>query len=381
MKCDLTRKRRSARNEFYALLALLVLATPGYGQDSLDFQEASIIESKTVPNETPTKGKELVSQTLDPPGIPSDHNPALQISSFVRRIFQDAKGNLWFGTNGDGVCRYDGKSLTFFSSREGLSGTAIRGIVEDKDGNLWFGTNGGVSKYNGESFVNFTVNEGLSNNDVWSVYLDRAGTIWVGTWGGACRFDAKAGGFTPFPLPPAPELDTLRGVTSLRIVHAITEDREGNMWFAVGAGGVYKYDGKSLTNISEKDGLCNNSVNSILEDAHGNIWFATHHNGISRYDGKSFTNFTANGVISGDEVWSLYEDKSGNIWFPAEGFGVYRYDGESFTNFHNQEGLYSNAIQCIFEDKEGRLWCGGWLGLFRYDGESFFQVTREGPWE
>ncbi|WP_417196043.1 two-component regulator propeller domain-containing protein, partial [Bizionia sp.] len=37
--------------------------------------------------------------------------PANRISDFVRNIFQDSKGNLWFGTNGDGVIRFSGKSL------------------------------------------------------------------------------------------------------------------------------------------------------------------------------------------------------------------------------------------------------------------------------
>ena len=76
-----------------------------------------------------------------------------QISAFVRRIFQDKSGNLWFGTNGDGVIRYDGDSLEYFSINEGFGGVAVRGIVEDKKGNVWFVTNGGVTKYDGESFA------------------------------------------------------------------------------------------------------------------------------------------------------------------------------------------------------------------------------------
>ncbi len=349
------------RKPIYALLILLVLVSPGFGQNRTDLPEDSAI------------------QFLGPPEIPREHNLALQISAFVRRIFQDKAGNLWFGTNGEGVCRYDGKTLTYYSVKDGFSGTAVRGIIEDTDGNVWFGTNGGVSKYDGKSFVNFTVKDGLSDNDVWSIYANEAGNIWVGSLEGVSRFDTVSGRFRPFPIPES-EPDYSRGVTSARIVHCIFEDSQGRMWFGTN-GGAYVYDGKSLTNISEKDGLCSNAVNSILEDKDGNLWFATHHKGVSRYDGKSFTNFTEDGIISGNEVWSLYADKSGNIWFPAEGFGVYRYDGKSFTNFHTKEGLYSHAIQCVFEDREGRLWCGGWLGLFRYDGKSFFQVTREGPWK
>ena len=48
-----------------------------------------------------------------------------QISEFVRRIFQDKRGDLWFGTNGDGVIRYDGGFLEYFSIGEGFGGVCV----------------------------------------------------------------------------------------------------------------------------------------------------------------------------------------------------------------------------------------------------------------
>ena len=299
------------------------------------------------------------------------------ISAFVRRISQDKSGSLWFGTNGDGVIRYDGEALKYFSIDEGFGGLAVRGIVGDKAGNVWFGTERGLTKYDGESFTNYTEKDGLIDNDVWSIVIDSKGVIWIGTLQGVSRFDGEV--FTPFELP-ASEPDHSRGVTSAKIVHCIMEDSKGKMWFGTN-GGAYVYDGLSLSHLSEKDGLCSNAVNSILEDQDGNIWFATHHNGVCRWDGDSFTHFTAKDGVNGTEAWSIYEDRSGNIWFPVENSGVYRYDGKSFTNFQKGQGLTTNAIQCTFEDKEGRLWFGGWMGLFRYDGNSFFSVTEQGPWK
>jgi len=310
---------------------------------------------------------------------------AMQISQFVRRIFQDDKGSLWFGTNGDGVCRYDGNALEYFNVREGLSGAAVRGIVGDQEGNIWIGTEGGITKFDPpasprpgpESFFNLTEQDGLVNNDVWSLVVDSKGIIWIGTLQGVSRFDGEM--FTPFDIPEA-EPDYSRGVTSARIVHSIMEDSKGRMWFGT-KGGAWVYDGTSLTNISEKDGLCSNSVNCILEGNDGNIWFATHHKGVCRFDGTSFTHVTTQDGVDGTEVWDLYKDKSGNIWFPVENSGVYRYDGKTFKNFGEKDGLASNAIQCIFEDREGRLWLGGWMGLFRYDGKSILNVTKNGPWQ
>lgn len=69
-------------------------------------------------------------------------------------------------------------------------------------------------------------------------------------------------------------------MTSGKFVHCITVDRNGRLWFGTN-GGAYVYDGKTLKNISERDGLPNNAVSSILEDKSGNIWFGTVHGGIS----------------------------------------------------------------------------------------------------
>ena len=178
----------------------------------------------------------------EPRGIQLTSNSDEQLSPFVRRIFQDKSGNLWFGTNGDGVVRYDGSALEYFSINEGFGGVAVRGIVQDKEGNIWFGTERGITKYDGESFTNFTEKDGLVNNNVWSIVIDRKGIIWIGTLQGVSRFDGKM--FTPFELPES-EPDPTMGVTSAKIVRCIMEDSKGKMWFATN-GGAYIYDGKKL---------------------------------------------------------------------------------------------------------------------------------------
>jgi ligand-binding sensor domain-containing protein len=55
---------------------------------------------------------------------------------------------------------------------------------------------------------------------------------------------------------------------------------------------VYCYDGKTMKNYTNKDGLVNNSVMSILEDKQGNLWFGTRGCGLSRFDGKTFVTFS-----------------------------------------------------------------------------------------
>ncbi|PHN06583.1 ligand-binding sensor domain-containing protein [Flavilitoribacter nigricans] len=301
---------------------------------------------------------------------PEAGKPLMQV---LRRIYRDQRDRLWFV--GDDVYCYDRDTLLNYSEQPVFQKTVVRQIAEDRDGNLWFGTSEGLVVYRPgeETFTRFTDKNGPFHNDIWSLEIDREGSIWVGTLEGASRFDGRE--FTPFVLPDTAP-DRSRGVTSARIVHAITEDRSGKMWFGTN-GGAYIYDGQSLTNLSEKDGLCNNVVNHILEDRSGNIWLATHHNGVCFWDGKTFTRGED---LRGTEAWSLYEDRSGNIWFPIENAGVYRYDGSVFTNFHEKQGLMMNGVHTIAEDRAGHLWLGGFEGLYHYDGSSFVQVNGAGPW-
>jgi len=297
----------------------------------------------------------------------------LPLSNFVRRIHQDRRGHLWLGTNGDGVARYDGDTLEFFGLEEGFGGLAVRGIVEDNDANLWFGTENGLIQYDGESFT--SKNDGLTGTDVWSLLVDSKGSLWVGTLDGVSRL--HEGRFEQVHLPESSP-DPARGVSTANAVHSIMEDSKGRMWFGT-SGGARIYDDGTVTTLSQRDGLCGDTVNAILEAGDGTVWFATHHNGVCRLDGDSFTHFTEKDGVRGTEVWSIYEDAAGDIWFPVENSGVYRFDGKSFSNIDERQGLTSNAIQTIYEDREGRVWLGGWQGLFRYQGGAVVAVGKNGP--
>ncbi|WP_340201726.1 two-component regulator propeller domain-containing protein [Ascidiimonas sp. W6] len=323
--------------------------------DSISRPAYSIPEFKTAPHTLASEGN--------------------QIFAVVRTVFQDKSGNLWFGGQG-GLSRYDGTSLVYFDLKDDFNKSiTVKTIVQDKFNNIWIGHSGGITKYDGTYFTSFSEKDGLLSNDVWSLTTDSKGTVWIGTLKGVNYFNGEV--FTPFNIPEA-KPDYTRGITSSKIVHCIMQDSKGNIWFGTN-GGAYVYNQKTLDNISEKEGLCNNAVNDIIEDKNGNIWFATTHNGICLFDGKSFIHMEENSIVQGKEVGSILEDHNGNIWFTAKGFGVYRYDGNTFTNFHEEEGLNHLTFQ-IYEDQKEQLWFVGFKGAFRYDGKSIVNVSKAGPW-
>jgi len=302
-----------------------------------------------------------------------------QLTGYVRRIFQDSQGRYWFGSNGDGIYRYDPGSgaglLEVFTTDDGLAGVQVTGILEDRNGHIWISTDGGVSRYDGRTFATYTTKDGLPSNGCWSIFGARDGTIWVGTAAGPCRFDGHA--FTPFALPmgeaAVPDVPE-------RWVFCMTQDRKGDLWFGTDTG-AFRYDGRSFQWLTKKDGLGDNYVPCILVDRKDQVWFSSMTGGLSRWDGTSFKHFTAPDDIGDNAVWNVYEDRQGNIWFSSEGYGVYRYDGSSLRNYSTKQGLGVLAVQTIHQDREGRMWFGGGGGLYRLEGDTMIQVERNGPWQ
>ena len=190
---------------------------------------------------------------------------ASQIADYVVHIYEDKKGNLWFGTMSKGVAYYDRsaanrgeKALTYFTVLDGLIGNTVVSITEDKEGNIWLGTHTGLSRFNptahqkGEKpFINFSKLNGLCHDRVSNILIDSSDNLWIGTWGGVCRInlsDLEAAEsrkepvvFTEFPLP-IPDFELLRYQTTMDWITEVMEDSKGNIWFGRDGYGAWKYD-------------------------------------------------------------------------------------------------------------------------------------------
>lgn len=312
---------------------------------------------------------------------------------------QDKGGNLWFGTTGEGVYRYDGKFFTQFTVKDGLSNNTVWSIAEDKNGNIWFGTDDGICRYDGKTFSripismsnsnNFYLNKSLNapsaKNDVWSIMQDKSGILWFGTRDGLYCYDGKS--FSRFlENKSIVNKDNLH----LKMIDCMLEDKKGNIWFASGMGsggeGICRYNPASHEITSHKP-YGNGWIRTIIEATDGNIYIATRHNGVCYYDSSSggFINFTEKAGINNSSVTTISEDKAGNIWVGTElgsgqlgeDGGVWRFDGKSFTKFTTKEGLIHNGVFTILEDKSGNIWFGTRnIGLCRYDGKTFSSFSE-----
>ena len=301
-------------------------------------------------------------------GIPFFTNYGIDQGLPVNNIIcsaADKAGNLWFGTGGGGVSRFDGKSFTNYTVTQGLAGNVVFYIIEDKEANLWFGTSSGVSKYDGYRFTNYTKANGLADNFVTCILQDSRGNIWFGTHeGGVSKYNGQS--FTNYT-----KADGLAD----NYIRSIVQDRSGSIWFGTDAGGVSKYDGNRFSNYTSHEGLKNNSVNSIFQDKAGNLWFGTNA-GVNKFDGRNFTDYSTIQGLADNNVFCMAQDKDGNLWFGTHTKGVSKFDGTRFSNYTMAKGLPENKINSILQDKTGNLWItsqGG--GVSKYEGNSFTNYT------
>lgn len=317
----------------------------------------------------------------------------------------DKEGNLWFSISGEGAYRYDGKSFTNFTMKDGLCNNNISVIIQDKSGNILLGTKNGICKYDGKKFINIPMTDTLS---ITSLLEDRDGNLWFGVMNkGIYRYDGTNLSNVLYKYKHPFFGDKIE-----KYISDIIQDRNGNLWFSSwNGGGVWRYDGKDFKNflpsldyyktnqdkrrsgdtqnssylipdnntfIQSQDYISDDMIFSMTEDHLGNIWFATRRHGACRFDGKIFTEFgTKEGFLSSN-AYAILEDKKGNLWFTTEKDGVWCYDGKTIKNFNEKDGLINNAVMNVLEDKEGNLWFGTkWFGLSRYDGKTFTTFSQQ----
>jgi ligand-binding sensor domain-containing protein len=97
-----------ARNLFVVLLTFKITSSTGQVTEKSD----NII----IENDVNTQAL-ILNQSTTFPQIHTNLNG--MVREFVRTMYQDKKGNYWFGTNGNGIIRYDGQTLQKISI-EGL---------------------------------------------------------------------------------------------------------------------------------------------------------------------------------------------------------------------------------------------------------------------
>ena len=258
-------------------------------------------------------------------------------------IWSLARGNandLWIGTYGSGLFRYDIsvnrlESIQFYKKKTNFPSINYNKAICCDSNNIWIGLWGpGLARLNtitGEYKIWYNdANDpnSLSYNDVWAIQKDKKGRIWIGTNGGGLNLfkNINGGKFIRWTAE-----ENKQGCLSSNSIYTICESRyEKNilgfdqtlLWIGTNNGlNKFIIDNSSNKNelsvdisyYSIKDGLADNSIKSIIEDDDGNLWLGTS-SGISFFnvEKNTFLNFDADdGIIGSDFNFSsalIYDD-------------------------------------------------------------------------
>ena len=307
-------------------------------------------------------------------------------------IYQDSKGNYWFGSNGEGIYFYDGVSLRKYTIQDGLINNTIRGIQGDHLGNVFIETPEGISKYDGKTFTNLKpiiapFNEWkLEPHDLWFNCNGNPNDVY--RYDGELLYELKL---------PRKNLYKAFGKVVLGLgfegmnsspysVFGLDRDKAGNLWIGTIVAGAYRYDGESFLWIAEKelttlpDGRVP-GVRSMIEDRDGNIWLS---NFISKYKISEKNGMLQYEKLAGVDMSkghfqnripyfnSGLADNKGDLWMTTYTGGVWKYDGNELHNFPVKDGEKEVLLISIYEDSDGVLWLGtDNAGVYKFNGKTF----------
>lgn len=331
--------------------------------------------------------KSTPKQVIKPELVNNAQIDTLKFTSGIRAIYQDSKGNYWFGSHNEGVSFYNGKSFEYFTTNKGLADNQIRSIQEDENGTIWFGTANGVSSYDGKSIKNHLVNR---NSETEWTKTDKDLWFNAGTHQGLYKFDGQQMNYLAFPNPKD------IGTGNLFAVTGISKGKNEMVWFGTYAG-VFGFNGNQFTIINDETlRLTVESekihVRSIFEDSQGRLWIGNNGIGVILKNGDSIINFSKEKgkLIPMNEfeanvqskqfakntglqsVFAIEEDSEGNIWFGDRDSGAWKFDGESLTNYIINDKSATSMIWTIYNDNSNNLLFGMAAGgVYAFNGESF----------
>lgn len=321
-------------------------------------------------------------------------------SNDVTSVVEDRKGNIWLGTKGNHLHRYNPQTNNFtrfpidFKGSQYLNHLPKR-ILIDKDGDFWIGND--IS-----SLFLFNVHAGTFKNvsplnksvPIFHLYQDKKGVVWASTDGdGIFLLDKNKGllqhllhnPFNPFSL-------------SNNQASEVLEDKNGIYWIATYNTGLNKLAisktsfGHYFYKSESNEGLSAKIAQSVLQDSKKRIWIGTDGGGLNLFDEKkgTFRHYRARAgdpnALSSDKIVNLVEGDNGVLWVCTWDGGLNKFYTDSGKvkpyqySKTNPFSIGQNTVWCAKKDLNGYLWLGtstGGLNLFDPASEKFYHYKNQ----
>lgn len=319
------------------------------------------------------------------------------------------------------------------SIRNGLSQNTVNAILQDRKGFMWLGTKDGLNRYDGLSFRKFKHDaanpRSIGNCFITSLYEDFNGNIWVGTDAGVYIYYPEKEAFEEF------DCQSLEKTRIERSVSMIAGDKQGRVWIAVEAQGMFCYDTRQKLLRNYPLSEISSNIKCFTFDSGGTLWLGFYGDGLyyskddlatvhpygSPEDGKrefeggvitkivqgnynclyigsvkegvSELNLTSGQVRnllaideSGESIFcrDLLPYSDNELWIGTES-GIYIYNLRTAQFIHLRASLYDsyslsdNAIYALYKDREEGLWIGSYFGGVDYYPRQYTYFAKYYP--
>ena len=291
-------------------------------------------------------------------------------------MFEDSKGNFWFGTQHGGLYKLEKLSgkMKVYDQRDILSGNWITSITEDYKGDIWVGTwkdqygGGGITVFTGDEIRVYNDLNGLQALNVHTQFEDKEKNMLIADhYNGLSIF--KGDQFITYSTDKIlPENN----------VWAITEDSQDRYWFGTNVGlSVYnpKVAGKNMLQIyNQAKNSIGDAIRYLKPDRKDNIWIGTYQRGLYSYN-LNTNKFVFNTQLNSNlyfnaNITALEVDDNDNIWIGNDvGLALWNNETEELVTYTQEKGLSGNMITALFKDSKGNIWIGTDKnsGLTKYD--------------
>lgn len=114
-----------------------------------------------------------------------------------------------------------------------------------------------------------------------------------------------------------------------------------------------------FVNISNRDGLPNNTIYSLCQDYKGFIWIGTV-NGLCRYDGNHIVTYRADKAnrLPNNRIRFVFEDNQYRLWISTlKGICLYNRDTDTFVPIGDGESIYNSRT--IHQAADSTIYFGG----------------------
>ncbi|MFA8435767.1 MAG: two-component regulator propeller domain-containing protein [Marinifilaceae bacterium] len=340
--------------------------------------------------------------------------------SEVIALIQDNRGNIWLGTNGGGVSRFNGKRFENYNRGHGLADNNIRALFQDAQGKLWIGTGHGISSYNGVSFKNYTPEDNLPNANFYQITEDRHHRIWAIGINQNQRFlvyvekgkvfnyleenpeFAKNNQvFLLFQKPDGEVLvSTQKGLFELQnkkavpsplnqlkefheqVIAPFSIDSDNQMWVRVFQSGggfrIYRIQENKAIEIQLPPEIPIQRLGNVTLDSQQRLWIGIQGTGAAVLDGDHLEILDEHRGFHGAFVSNIMEDQEGNIWLATNGNGLIKYNETKFLSLDFTNAIGGNIVRGIFQDSKNYYWFAiSGKGLVRYKDNQMKTYTPE----